>query len=316
MPSHPKFYLAPLVGLVIIGLALSASAQPLLDVHELERQVGSTVVFVRAYQQSGTSSEGSGLVVTSNGWIVTNQHVIGDASDVEVWIRSPREFHRYRALVVASDPYRDLAVLRVDASGLLAAELARPGEVAPGLAVASLGYPEGIFNVHRQMRIVAGVVSHTGFPLADIPERRWIVSDVRLREGNSGGPLFDGRGRVVGINTIRRLDGETSLSIPIEEVLLMVADLTTMREQTLNAWRHQSEDIAAEIARIGQLLEQRPQRTGSISRSLVREQMADCERLLEAAATSTMTGRWVQAREQLDGTLQILRWIRDVVGSS
>jgi S1-C subfamily serine protease len=303
---------------VVLGVLLRSAgpvaAQGVLDLHALERTVGPSVVFVRAYLGGGSSTEGTGVVLSSNGWVVTNQHVLGDSNDVEVWVPNASGYARYEAIVVLADARRDLALVRVDGQELVPARLAPSGTVEPGAAVASLGYPEGIFSATRQMRIVGGVVSHTRFPLGQLPQRRWIVSDVRLREGNSGGPLVDVQGRVVGINTIRRLDGETSLSVPIDEVYQLLAELLAQRERTARETAGRVERVRRDLGWCRRTLEERPVGLGEVSGRLVARQIADAERLADEAATSFMTGQWVQARTQLDGAELAMRWLRSVLG--
>jgi S1-C subfamily serine protease len=305
----------PLVAVLVVVLGVTpALAQDVLDTHALERLVGPSVVFVRAYLGGGTSTEGTGVVISSNGWVVTNQHVLSDSDDIEVWVPGAPDFRRYEAMVVVADARRDLALLRIDGRELVPARLAPTHSVRPGTAVASLGYPEGIFSASRQMRIVGGVVSHTRFPLGDQAQRRWIVSDVRLREGNSGGPLVDGRGRVVGINTIRRLDGETSLSVPVDEVYALLADLVVQRERLTDEFAAEVERVRRDLAWCRRTLAQASQVLGEVSERLVTRQLADAERLVDAATTSFMTGGWVQARTQLDGAELAMRWLRSVLG--
>jgi S1-C subfamily serine protease len=290
-------------------------AQGLLDAHDIAERVGPAVAFVRVYHEGGSTTEGSGFVVASDGWIVTNQHVLGDSQEVEVWLPGTPGFRRYRALVILADPLRDLALLRVDGDGLRTVALAPPGAVQPGMAVASLGYPEGIFSMQRQMRIVGGVVSHIGFPLGDLPERAWLVSDVKLREGNSGGPLVDAQGRVVGVNTVRRLDGETSLSIPVEDVWGVLADLNELRSEFVESWRSDAAEARGELRAFERAVSRGRAARGPITRVLARREIDEAGRLLDASTVSLGTGRWEVAREQLRGALVALRWLRGVLGA-
>lgn len=134
---------------------------------------------------------GSGVVWSADGLILTNAHVARTpAARVELW-----DGRCFDARVVARDPRRDLTVLRISADGL---EAAMPGDSAslrPGELVMAIGNPLGFIGA-----LSTGVVHSIG-PLPGMGHERWILADVRLAPGNSGGPLANAQGQVVGINT-------------------------------------------------------------------------------------------------------------------
>jgi len=134
---------------------------------------------------------GSGVVWSADGLILTNAHVArAPAASVELW-----DGRRFDAAVAARDPRRDLATLRIPAEGL---EAAMPGDsdsLRAGELVMAIGSPLGFAGA-----LSTGVVHSIG-PLAGMGPQRWIRADVRLAPGNSGGPLANAQGRVVGINT-------------------------------------------------------------------------------------------------------------------
>lgn len=134
---------------------------------------------------------GSGVVWTSDGLILTNAHVArGAVAEVELW-----DSRRFSAAVTARDPLRDLAALRISATGL---EAITPGDsttLRPGELVMAIGNPLGFAGA-----LSTGVVHSVG-ALPGMGRRRWILADVRLAPGNSGGPLANAQGFVVGINT-------------------------------------------------------------------------------------------------------------------
>jgi len=156
--------------------------------------------------------EGSGFIVDPNGIILTNAHVVSDAKDVTVKLTDRREFS---AKVLGSDPKTDIAVLKIDAKNLPVVPLGSARDLKVGEWVLAIGSPFGFEN-----SVTVGVVSAKGRSLPDDGYVPFIQTDVALNPGNSGGPLFDSRGQVVGINSqiFSRTGGYQGLSfaIPIE----------------------------------------------------------------------------------------------------
>jgi len=156
--------------------------------------------------------EGSGFIVDPNGIILTNAHVVADAKDVTVKLTDRREF---QAKVLGSDPKTDVAVLKIDAKNLPVVPLGSARDLKVGEWVLAIGSPFGFEN-----SVTAGVVSAKGRSLPDDSYVPFIQTDVAVNPGNSGGPLFDARGEVVGINSqiFSRTGGYEGLSfaIPID----------------------------------------------------------------------------------------------------
>ena len=156
--------------------------------------------------------EGSGFIVDPNGIILTNAHVVADAKDVTVKLTDRREF---QAKVLGTDPKTDVAVLKIEAKNLPAVPLGSARDLKVGEWVLAIGSPFGFEN-----SVSAGVVSAKGRSLPDDSYVPFIQTDVAVNPGNSGGPLFDARGEVVGINSqiFSRTGGYQGLSfaIPIE----------------------------------------------------------------------------------------------------
>ncbi len=134
---------------------------------------------------------GSGVVWSCDGLVLTNAHVASaPAAQVELW-----DGRRLDAEVQARDPRRDLAALRIAAGGLEAAVPGDSDALRPGELVIAVGSPFGFAGA-----LSTGVVHSVG-PLAGLGRQRWIRANVRLAPGNSGGPLANAQGQVVGINT-------------------------------------------------------------------------------------------------------------------
>lgn len=136
--------------------------------------------------------QGSGFIVAADGLILTNAHVVKDAQSVTVLLADRRE---YTAQVLGSDAATDIAVLRIPAQGLQPVQLGDPAQLQVGDAVLAIGAPYGLVQT-----ATAGIVSATGRSLPGDGAVPFIQTDAAVNPGNSGGPLFDAAGNVVGIN--------------------------------------------------------------------------------------------------------------------
>jgi serine protease Do len=138
---------------------------------------------------------GSGIVVSADGYILTNNHVIEDADDVKVAIGESNK--RYEAKVVGRDQLTDVAVLRIDAHGLVPATFGDSDQLEVGDVVLAIGNPFGVGQ-----SVSRGIVSALSRGLGiGVPLEDFIQTDAAINPGNSGGALLDSEGRVVGINT-------------------------------------------------------------------------------------------------------------------
>ncbi|MEO7159810.1 MAG: DegQ family serine endoprotease [Polaromonas sp.] len=146
-----------------------------------------------AAQEMPTRGQGSGFIVSADGIILTNAHVVRGAKEVSVKLTDRREF---RARVLGADPKTDIAVLKIEASKLPVVTLGKTSDLKVGEWVLAIGSPFGFENT-----VTAGVVSAKGRSLPDDSAVPFIQTDVAINPGNSGGPLFNTRGEVVGINS-------------------------------------------------------------------------------------------------------------------
>ncbi|VVE32383.1 DegQ family serine endoprotease [Pandoraea terrigena] len=168
-----------------------------------------------------TRSLGSGFIVSPDGYILTNAHVVDDASQVTVKLTDKRE---YKAKVVGSDKASDVALLKIAATNLPTVKIGDPSKSKAGEWVVAIGSPYGFDNT-----VTAGIVSAKARALPDENYTPFIQTDVPVNPGNSGGPLFNLSGEVIGINSMiySRTGGFQGLSfaIPINMAMKVKAQL-------------------------------------------------------------------------------------------
>ena len=170
-----------------------------------------------------TRSLGSGFIVSADGYILTNAHVVDMADDVTVKLNDKREF---KAKVIGADKRTDVAVIKIEASGLPAVKIGDPEKLRVGEWVLAIGSPFGF-----ESSVTAGIVSAKGRSLPQENYVPFIQTDVAINPGNSGGPLFNLKGEVVGINSqiYSRTGGFMGLSfaIPIDVAINISNQLRT-----------------------------------------------------------------------------------------
>ncbi len=174
---------------------------------EIAEQLRRSTVLV----SPGGRGNGSGVIWSADGVIVTNAHV-ARASQMRIQLWDGREFD---AALVSRDTRRDLAELRINAANLPAAAVADSSQVRPGELAIAIGNPLGFVGA-----LTTGVIHAVG-PLRLWGSEPWVQADVRLAPGNSGGPLADARGRVIGINTM--VAGSLALAVPSNAVTNFLA---------------------------------------------------------------------------------------------
>jgi serine protease Do len=166
-------------------------------------------------------SLGSGFIINADGHIVTNNHVVDGATEIKVKLSDGRELP---AKVVGRDPKTDLALLKVEATGLPVIPLGNSAELQVGEPVMAIGNPFGL-----EQTVTTGIVSATGRVIGEGPYDNFIQTDASINPGNSGGPLINTRGQAVGLNTaiFTQTGGSVGIgfAIPIDLAKTVVTQL-------------------------------------------------------------------------------------------
>ena len=253
---------ALLLATAVCGLVPStAAAQPAPDFVELIEKVAPAVVNIRTTERNDPGArspfrrrapspqddetprgEGSGFLISADGYVVTNAHVVDGASEVLVTLPDKREF---KARIVGSDVRTDLALVKIEASGLPMVRIGDVSRLRVGEWVLAIGSPFGLDST-----VTAGIVSakhrETGSDIA------FLQTDVAVNPGNSGGPLINTRGEVVGVNSqilspIGSYIG-ISFAIPIDEAMRVVDQLKSGGRVVRGYLGVQPTDVPRELA--------------------------------------------------------------------
>ena len=189
-------------------------------------------------------SVGSGFIISSDGYLITNAHVVDGADEVNVKLSDKREF---KAKVIGADKRTDVALLKIEAKDLPKVTIGDPDKLQVGEWVVAIGKPFGLENT-----MTAGIVSAKG---RDLPQENlvpYIQTDAAVNPGNSGGPLFNLKGEVVGINSLifSRTGGYMGLSfaIPIDIAMNTVAQLKEKGKVTRGRIGVQIQEVSKETA--------------------------------------------------------------------
>lgn len=187
---------------------------------------------------------GSGFVLSTDGYVLTNHHVVDDAQEIIVKLADRREIV---AKLIGSDPSTDIAVLKITADNLQAVSVGEPSKLKVGEWVLAIGSPFGF-----DQSVTAGIVSAKGRSLPGGNYVPFIQTDVAINPGNSGGPLFNMEGKVVGINSqiYSQSGGYMGLSfaIPID-VVMNVVDQIKSKGKVSRGWLGvQIQDVTRELA--------------------------------------------------------------------
>ena len=210
-------------------LAVEPDHGPELTAQEVYRRVNPSVVTVVAQLKDGASL-GTGVIFTEDGYILTNYHVLAGGSDCTIYLEND---HSYAAKYVAGDADSDLAVLKTDLTGLPAAQFGDSEKLTVGDKVYAIGNPLGY---ELRGTLTDGIVSAINRDVwVDGRTMTLIQTNAALNSGNSGGPLINQYGQVVGINTIKMSSSYSNIeglgfAIPSSTIRRLVNDLLTSGE--------------------------------------------------------------------------------------
>lgn len=200
-------------------LATPEDAMSLPDIYD---KVSPSVVGVSCTLNRSTAT-GTGIIISEDGYIITNAHVVEDAVSV---IIVDQDMNEYDAVVIGADAQTDLAVLKIEASGLSACEFGKSGNLRIGELAIAIGNPLG-FELYGTM--TSGIISGLNRTITiGENEMTLIQTNASINSGNSGGPLIDAYGRVIGITSAKVAStyGEgLGFAIPIDEALPIIEDL-------------------------------------------------------------------------------------------
>jgi serine protease Do len=177
-------------------------------------------------EQFRTQGSGSGVIISADGYLLTNNHVVDGAKEVTVTLADQQV---YQARVIGRDPKTDLAVLKIDTKqSLPVAPMGSSADLKVGEWVVAIGNPFGLSN-----SVTAGIVSAKGRVIGAGPYDDFIQTDAPINPGNSGGPLFNMKGEMVGINTAIIASGQgIGFAIPIDLAKPLIPQLVTTGEVT------------------------------------------------------------------------------------
>jgi len=163
-------------------------------------------------------SSGSGFLIREDGYLVTNAHVVGDAERIQVKLSDGR---RFDGKLIGLDERVDLALVKIDATGLPVAPLGDSNRARVGEFVLALGHPFGL-----EQTVSFGIVSRKGAPLQiATPGFEFIQTDAAVNPGNSGGPLVNMAGEVIGVNSMAAVNGSIGFAIPVNLVKALLPQL-------------------------------------------------------------------------------------------
>jgi serine protease Do len=193
----------------------------------------------RTYTQQ-VAGLGSGFIISPDGYILTNDHVAGNAKEITVTITGGKQ---YKAKLIGTDLISDIALLKIDGKDLPYVRLGNSDDVLIGEWVIAMGNPFGLFEINDKPTVTVGVVSNTGMKIESGEGRVYrdmIQTDAAINSGNSGGPLINALGEVIGVNSVIYTPNQGNIglgfAIPINRVKTIVAGLRKSGKIERNFW--------------------------------------------------------------------------------
>jgi len=195
----------------------------------------------RVYSQK-IKGLGSGVIISSDGYILTNDHVAGNAVEAIITMTNGKQ---YNAKVIGTDQTSDICLLKIDATDLPYVVFGNSDDIMIGEWVIALGNPFGLFNVNDKPTVTVGVVSATGMNLGSSENRYYVnmlQTDAAINQGNSGGPLVNSIGELIGMNTlIYTAQGSSGsvgvgFAIPINKIKRIVDELKQSGKINRDFW--------------------------------------------------------------------------------
>jgi len=253
----------------------------------------------RGYEPQPRQGEGSGFIVSADGYILTNAHVVADADEVMVRTTDRRE---YPAKVIGLDRRTDVAVLKIEGKQLPVVKLGDPSKLRPGEWVLAIGSPFTFEN-----SVTAGIVSATGRAMPGEDLVPFIQTDVAVNPGNSGGPLFNLNGEVVGINSqiYSRSGGYMGLSfaIPIDVANNVRQQLVANGKVTRGRIGVQIQEVDAQMADAFNL--DRPR--GALVGDVIEGGPAEKAGVKSGDVILSVNGKGVERSSQLPGVISAIK---------
>lgn len=196
------------------------------------------------------SSLGSGFIISEDGYIVTNNHVIKDADEIKVVMHDNKE---YEGKIIGTDPMTDLALIKIDAKDLKPLTFGSSADLEVGSWVVAIGSPFGL-----EQTVTAGIVSAKGRIIGSGPYDDFIQTDASINPGNSGGPLLNMAGEVIGINTaIYKVAQGIGFAIPSDMATNIIKQLTEQKQVSRGWMGVAIQDITPELAQYYGIKEQK-----------------------------------------------------------
>jgi len=193
----------------------------------------------RTYRQE-VKALGSGFIVSPDGYILTNDHVAGNAKEITVTLTNKE---KYKAKLVGTDMLSDISLIKIDGKDFPFLKLGNSDDVIIGEWAIAMGNPFGLFDISDKPTVTVGVVSATGINLnaeGGRFYRNMIQTDAAINQGNSGGPLLNSLGEVIGVNAVIFTPNQGSIglgfAIPINRVKTVLAELRKKGKIARNFW--------------------------------------------------------------------------------